>query len=237
MLTGTDSNNNPASQGLSTQGDPGTSEPSAFLMVTVVLLLFAGLLILGCEGWLAYKVPVSAQDLHDSSWLFSFAPVDYMRNVIGLGLSATCLVMGAVIGITRNAAFPVLSGVFFAVVLHAAGSPTVQLRESVAGGTAKIGCFVWDSKECRQMLGVPVSNARSMYVPRAEADRTGEVYEDWYLKARRKLEPSLLQTTIPLLKAPYYALNTDELNARLNAQRAEVARFRAANGASAPTAH
>lgn len=237
MLTTTDANNNPASQRLTAQNEPGASEPSAMLMMPVVLVLLAGLYILGCEGWLAYKVPVSAQDLHDASWLFSFAPVDYLRNVVGLGLSLTCLLVGGAIGVAKNSPVPALTGIAMAVVLYAAGSPTVQLREGVAGGTAKVGCFVWDSKECREMLGVPVNNARSMYLPRAEADRTGEVYEDWYLKARGKLEPNLLLTTIPLLKAPYYALHTDELNGRLAAQRAEVARFRAANGVVAPTGH
>lgn len=237
MLTTTDANNNPASQGLTTQDGPESSEPSAVLMAPVAFLLLAGLFIVGCECWLAYKVPVSAQDLHDSSWLFAFAPVDYLTNVIGLGLSFTCLLMGAAIGVAKNSPVPALTGIAMALVLYAAGSPTVQLRESVAGGTAKIGCFVWDSKECRQMLGVPVNNARSMYAPRAEADRTGEVYEDWYLKARGKLEPNLVLPTVPLLKAPYYALHTDELNARLAAQRAEVARFRAANGVAAPTGH
>lgn len=237
MLTTTDANNNRASRGLTTQEAPGISEPSALLMAPVVLLLLAGLFILGCEGWLAYKIPVSAQDLRDASGLFSIAPAGYLSNVIGVGLSLTCLLMGGALGVARNSPVPALSGIFLALLLYVVGSPTVQLRESVAGGTAKIGCFVWDSKECREMLGVPAGNARSMYVPRAEADRTGEIYEDWYLKARGKLEPSLVLSAIPLVKAPYYALHIDELNARMNAQRADVARFRAANGVAASTVH
>jgi hypothetical protein len=201
----------------------------------VALALFVGLFFLGCDGWLAYKVPVSTQDLRDASWFFSYTPTDYFSSVVGTAFALGVLAVGLVLGLVRNSAVYGLLGVICALCLHGLSLPSVQFRQSAGAGTAKIGCYVWDSRECKSMLGVRFDNAPSMYLPRAEADKSGEIYTAWYLKAREGLVSSTLQAAAPFLSVPYYAFHPDVLNAKLNAQRAEVARFRASHAAAAST--
>ncbi|MBU9199839.1 hypothetical protein KTD31_00300 [Burkholderia multivorans] len=226
----------PAAHNPSSSNNHLTPEESPAVKLAVALLLAAlvlgALFILACDAWLAYRVPVSTQDLRDASWLLSYAPTDYFSAVVGTFFALGVMAVGLVAGLVKKSATCALLGPICAICLHVVGLPSVQFRQSAGAGTAKIGCYVWDTRECKTMLGVPADNAPSMYRPRAEADATGEVYAVWYEKARTGLKPHTLLVAAPLLSVPYYAFHPEELNAKLNAQRNEVARFRASHGAT-----
>ncbi|MBC8742969.1 hypothetical protein F6X40_41695 [Paraburkholderia sp. UCT31] len=187
---------------------------------------------LACTLWLAVKVPVSPQDLNDASWLMSYSVTEYAAHTMRWGMALTCLIMGVAIGVAKGRLTPVITGVVLFLFLHTTGMETAQLRVGVAGGATRIGCYVWESSECRAMLGVPVNNAPSMYLSPAEMERTGETLAPWYQKA---LVADVSWDTV-FFVAPcttvWAAFHTGELNAKLDAQRAAVAKFRAANHGS-----
>lgn len=180
--------------------------------------------------WLHHAVPVSEQDLKDASWLAGYSTVEQLS-----GMSAVFGVLMAFIGIAIGTMKNRIATIVFSVALGStiflAGRPSVQFIAAVDASSAKVGCFVWESKECLSMLGLHAKGTPpSMYVPRDEADRTGDVYADWYNKALAGARSKASVLPVPgTAMAPLLAFHTDELNVRLNAQRAELAYRRAAD--------
>ncbi|WP_126223626.1 hypothetical protein [Burkholderia ambifaria] len=179
--------------------------------------------------WLQHAVPVSEQDLKDASWLAGYSTLERFSGMSAV-FGVVIAFMGIAIGMMQHRMVTIAFSVVLGSTIFLAGRPSVQFIAAVDANTAKVGCFVWESKECRAMLGLhETGTLPSMYVPREEADRTGDVYAGWYNKAladaRSKVRAlSVSGTAI----APLLVFHTDELNAKLNAQRAEVARQRAA---------
>lgn len=180
--------------------------------------------------WLHHAVPVSEQDLKDASWLAGHSMVEQFSGM-SAAFGVLMAFMGIAIGTMRNRLATVVFSVALGSTIFLAGRPSVQFIAAADANLAKVGCFVWDSKECQAMLGLHGKGVQlSMYVPRDEADRTGEVYADWYNKALAgaRLKESVLPVPGTAL-APLLVFHTDELNALLNTQRAELARRRAAD--------
>ncbi|RQR65297.1 hypothetical protein DIE18_02095 [Burkholderia sp. Bp9125] len=180
--------------------------------------------------WLQHAVPVSEQDLKDASWLAGYSTLERfsgMSAVFGILMAF----MGSAIGVRHNRMATIAFSVVLGSTIFLAGRPSVQFIAAIDTNLAKVGCFVWESKECQEMLGLHgTGTLLSMYVPREEADRTGDVYADWYDKAMADARAKVSALAIPgTAIAPLLAFHTDELNARLNAQRAELARRRAAD--------
>jgi len=180
--------------------------------------------------WLQHAVPVSEQDLKDASWLAGYSTLERFSGMSAV-FGALMAVMGIAIGTMQKRMATIAFSVVLGSTIFLAGRPSVQFVAAVDTHTAKIGCFVWESKECQAMLGLQGSGALpSMYVPREEADRTGDVYAGWYNKALADTRSKVSALSIPgTAIAPLLAFHTDELNAWLNAQRDELARRRAAD--------
>ncbi|MEX3984223.1 hypothetical protein AB4Y45_35290 [Paraburkholderia sp. EG287A] len=185
--------------------------------------------------WVLHAVPVSAQDLKDASWLYGITDVVHFSSLfVGLGLTMAC--MGIFVGSLKRRYIFVVESVLIGALISVAGLPTLNFIAAAEGGSAKVGCFVQDTKECHAMLGLAGAVALpSMYVPREQADRTGEVYTPAYDKKTEELR-SRADLFMPALsavgRAPFIAFHTDALNAKLKVQRAEVASLRAADDAA-----
>jgi hypothetical protein len=124
-------------------------------------------------------------------------------------------------------------------VMFFIGTPSVNFLVAEDVGAAKVGCFVWDTKECHAMLGLADNNLPSMYLPRAKADKTGENYTPAYDNAiaPARAAAGTFMTGFSAATAPFVVFDTDALNAKLKAQRAEVARRREADKAATQPAN
>lgn len=181
--------------------------------------------------WLHHAVPVSEQDLKDASWLAGYSAFEWFAGMSAV-FGVLMALMGLAIGMMTNRIALIVFSVALGSAIFLAGRPSVQFIAAVDANSAKVGCFVWESKECQAMLGLHgTGTLPSMYVSREEADRTGDVYAGWYNKAvaGARSKEALFIPAAGAALASLLAFHTDELNARLNAQRAELARRRAAD--------
>lgn len=95
-------------------------------------------------------------------------------------------------------------------------------------GTAKIGCFVEDTKECVRLLSLHTTGAYSMY---AQDSSSKEIeLSSQYVKQRNKvissytLQTATVMYTYPIywLKAPLYLFKLNSLPVIINAQRQHI---------------
>lgn len=177
--------------------------------------------------WLAYKVPVSPQDLAWASWAGSYVTATSPNGAFSRIFALTLLAMGFGITASKKSALPAISVSFLALVLCFAGNESAQLRIGIADGTIKVGCYSYGSKECRTMLEVPVNGAPSLYRPGGDV---GE-YATWYSTSVHR--PFTLGSFVPggyFIRSPLYIFKAGEINLTLSHQRQEVQQFRQANG-------
>lgn len=205
-------------------------------MLGLVLLVAASCAVIASMLWLKHTVPVSAADMKDASWLYGFQEVEHFAGLFE-GLGVTMAVMGIAIGFCLKRGSTLVLSLAVGTVMFICGMPSVNFLIAVDVGTAKVGCFVWDTKECHAMLGFADNALPSMYIPRAEADKTGEVYTATYDKAiaPAREAASRFMPGFSAAIAPFVVFDTEALNTKLKAQRAEVARRRESDkGAAQP---
>ena len=116
------------------------------------------------------------------------------------------------------------------IVSILATSERVALQQGILDGDLKIGCYSYESLECRKMLNVPTFNAPSIY--NTPSERMGNGYADWYAPIRAKAlsdSQALLPNTVPgvafLKSAVTLPFHLSELKSKIAAQRAEVVAF------------
>jgi hypothetical protein len=173
--------------------------------------------------WFNWQVPVSDMDIQHDSWLGDSHPDTFMTGLVGTGIALMCLFGGGAVGILKNSPVPPLVAMMLSFFLSNVTGYHAQLRWGEMTGDARIGCFEWSSKECRQMLGVPTVSALSMYTPDVRDDLPAH-RADWYIQRIREFEAQKKSHVLEYLEHP------ERLKARMDAERAEVARFRATKG-------
>lgn len=111
-------------------------------------------------------------------------------------------------------------------------SERAALQQGVLDGDMRIGCYSYESLECRKMLKLPEQDAPSIYKNPSERRASG--YADWYIPVRAKAISEAdvaLPNTLPgvaLLKSPVTLfLHLDELKAKIASQQSELASFEA----------
>ncbi|EES7561580.1 hypothetical protein FPF16_005238 [Escherichia coli] len=125
---------------------------------------------------------------------------------------------------------------FFLVVLGMsfifATSEVSALRQGILDGDMKIGCFSYESLECRKMLKLPEGDGQSIYRNPSQKREGG--YAPWYEPIRAHLHTkvtALLPNTIPgvaFLQSPVIAaFHVGKLQNVVEAQRSDVSKFRA----------
>lgn len=165
-------------------------------------------------------------DAQQASFLSFRMGLGYHGFVFG-----TLFVIFGVLNVLRGSTLGLIMAVLGFVGILAT-SERVALQQGILDGDLKIGCYSYESLECRTMLKVPTLNAHSIYNTPSELSGAG--YADWYTPIRAKSlseSQTALPNTMPgvaFLKSPITLIfHRDELKAKIAAQRAEVAQFQA----------
>ncbi|BCR26245.1 TPA: hypothetical protein ACKSJR_006115 [Pseudomonas aeruginosa] len=165
-------------------------------------------------------------DAQQASFLSLRAGLGYHGFVFG-----SLFVIFGVLNLLRGSVFGLIMAVLgLAGIL--ATSERVALQQGILDGDLKIGCYSYESLECRSMLEVPTLDAPSIY--KNPSELRGDGYADWYAPIRAKAlseSKTSLPNTVPgvaFLKSPLTLLfYRDELKSKISTQRAEVAQFQA----------
>lgn len=176
---------------------------------------------------LAVQVPVSDAEMLDVSFLSQRLGLQYHGTLFGGLLLAFALLQV----VNRNI---VLGGlcVFFACCAVLATSEVAAFRQGLLTGDARLGCYVYQSLECRKMLDVPVGSSKSIYSKTGKGWDEGDIYASWYAPERARFKAAVaspIPSTLPgvaLLMSPITLFQIHEVKARLEAQRKELASFR-----------
>lgn len=173
------------------------------------ILLFFAVGLMSLHIWCEWKMSVSIDDIRHTTWLGSSAPDPWVASVLNVGVAVGAMLFGAAIGVAKNSPIPALVGIIFAAVISLSlGESQFLLAEMT--GNARIGCFDWSTRECRQMLGVPEGNAPSVLIPSASEDFV--VVAPWFEQRERQLMAQRQSQRIPDLAR--YAHETFSLDER-----------------------
>lgn len=210
------------------------------LFGTFTLMGLAGLAVL---GYLAWQVPLTAEDLRHASWLSSHTTaLHFSTGPMGYAFAGIAVLMGLVVSISKQTPLPAVVGGCMALALQLGMGEASVVRIGVLEGTIRIGCYVPQTEECRAMLGLPQDPAiRSMYPSRGEpASAFGAA--PWYVQARKAVvsleqEKRAAWSSIPgmaVLRAWRYGGSAPRLQALLAEQRAQVAQWKNESPPAAP---
>jgi hypothetical protein len=209
------------------------------LLGIAMLVLNVGAALWFCAGRLALMrlgldVPLTAEDLAHASWLGSpTSALHFTAGPMAWGLIASIVLMGLACAWARQSVVPVVAGLFLLFVLGFGDGEETATRIGILDGVVKVGCYVPASAECRDLLGLPRGDARSMYVPPAQREN-GPLFADWYTAARKQVVSERQESLaaweslpgIALLRAPLHWGHAAQLKTLLDAQRAEVQRLK-----------
>lgn len=193
-----------------------------FMAVSFVYLAIC----VAASSWLTFQVPITNEDMRNASFLSLRVGVYWHGSVIG-GLIAL-YGLGGVLNLRLSGLIPIVLGMsaIFAT------SEVSALRQGVLDGDIKIGCYSYESLECRKQLEVPVGDVQSIFRDPSEMRHGG--YAKWYDPIRTAAEASVtaeFPNTMPgvaFLQSPILVMkHMDKLKSLVSAQREEVAQFKA----------
>lgn len=187
-----------------------------------------------CTAWLTsgfivmerliWTSPLTEADLHVASWLGSPSTALAFGTALSVAIAGVGAVMGILLSIAKQSPFPFLGGMALVAFSLVASNQKAVTSIGLLEGTVKLGCYVEDTRECRQMLHLPwAENLPSMY----EESEAHLRYSAAYLKKLRSVAPEALVqrstfVSIPggaLLRAPLYWDALPHLEAKVVAQR------------------
>lgn len=193
-------------------------------MVFAYLWAIAGMVSL---AWLAYSVPILDSDITHATLLEGKLTIWTFVAIVGSG----AVLFGTVIGACHlsnklKTNVPVVLGVILCAGMFAGHNQTSTTQIGLLDGTVRIGCFVSESLECKEKLGLPTEGASSGLVAKGTL-----AAEPWFLaKQANSASPGASSRLIfhrflggILLRAPLYLGSADGLRELLEKQRQEVA--------------
>ncbi|HBO5514519.1 TPA: hypothetical protein L4559_003411 [Pseudomonas aeruginosa] len=179
------------------------------------------------SSWLTFQVPITDEDMRNASFLSWRIGMHWHGSAFGL--------LTAFLGVMN-----LLSGRLFGLTIMVIGMSAVfatsevsALRQGILDGDLKIGCYSYDSLECRKQLDVPVGDAQSIFRDTSEMRRGG--FAQWYEPIRAAADAKVtaaFPNTMPgvaFMQSPILVMKyMDKLKSLVAEQREEVARFKAA---------
>lgn len=199
------------------------SSPAEALAVSLAAIAagFAFLWLHACLAsvlWLAHRMPLAPQDLAHASWLNSYTTATHFSGVLGTAMCAVLVLMGVSIAVAKRTPVPMLAALLVAAAGNMVTDEGHYVRIGILAGHIKIGCFVEEMRECHEMLGLDSKGLPSRYEASGLDAR-------WYVDKRARIDwnPMYSMPGSAFLAAPLYAHRADELERKLNAQRAELA--------------
>jgi len=208
------------------QGPIAKAAGLAFVIFMLVAFSYLAICI-GASSWLTFQVPITDEDMRNASFLSWRIGVYWHGTVFGLLIAifgVMNLLSGRLVGLTMMVIG--MSAVF-------AASEVSALRQGILDGDLKIGCYSYDSLECRKQLDVPVGDAQSIFRDTSEMRHGG--FAQWYEPIRAAADAkvtAVFPNTMPgvaFLQSPILVMkHMDKLKSLVAEQREEVARFKAA---------
>lgn len=113
--------------------------------------------------WLSHQADLSAEDMRLMSWGVSFTNASYISTVPFKMLSICSLLMGFAAMFKGRKWALGTALITIGMLLWVPSSLERMAPVYLAGGATKIGCFVESSRQCKEMLGIPVAGAPSIY--------------------------------------------------------------------------
>lgn len=215
-----------ASEGELTPGQRLTAWALGLVVGLVFLWATVGLLVV---GYFAREVPLTKEDLAMASWLGSPTMALHFTSAgfLGPALILTTMLTGVTMGIAKRSVLPMLAASLVCVPMLVAEPSFVRI--GLLDGTVRLGCYVPETRECLDMLGLDSEGAPSRY--EAGADSA------WYAE-RLKSEVAgvsewrIVWASFPMgavMRAPLHMGEADKLRAILQTQRAQVQQFKDAH--------
>lgn len=195
----------------------------ASIVATAVFLAYLGICVYS-SIMLVRAVPVSPEDLRSSSWL-SATTYQYFGHYIPLLVGCVIIVLGCISIVLRQSLFPIFIHIPLGICLLVFNDQEAVFRSAALQGMAKIGCYSYEARECREMHGLDTTGAPSMYQA-AMLDNEQSRYAPWYLEVRNKV-PAPVVLDLPgvsFLLSPFDLQKAEELNQLLSTQRSELER-------------
>lgn len=220
---------------------PASRQSQSLKPMQVFMLAVAGaipLYLIACliaSASLTVLAPIAPSDIKQMSWLVTppvFGPLRWYLVMVLAGITLKFLITGRY-GFSSIALIACTCTIFGL-------SPSTSARAGILSGDARIGCYTYESLECRKMLGETFEGARSIYEPVSENEQKPSRFASWYQGTRSDFESSVkgfLPSSLPFagfLSSPHTLLNLAELNLRIHSQRDVLATFRANMHHSAP---
>lgn len=209
----------------------------AFIGVVVLWLALGAVSM----TWLALAVPLTEQDIAWASWLPSPSVALHLSGgALGSVLGLAVGLFGIALAVANRSAVPLVLGLAFALATNQGLREASVVRVGILDDVIKVGCFVPETHECKQMLGLSRPGEFRIY-PVREPRTDSPAYTRQYSERRSEVvsEPQVKRAmlhSMPFgawLRAPVYLGAADQLKAKLEAQRAQVIDLKLADAAEA----
>ena len=178
---------------------------------------------------LAHSAPLTAADIQASSWLSSpTTALHFTTGTMAAAFIAFLLLGGMTMLVLARSPMPLIAAAILSLAINQLDQEAAT-RVGMLDGVIRIGCYVPNSAECRDQMGLPRNDAPSIYAT------PGGKYADWYQVERQKVVSGEQVRmagfhSIPftfLLRAPLYIGAGDQLKTLLEAQRNELSKLKA----------
>lgn len=176
--------------------------------------------------YLNINLTITPDDIKYSSWIISpTTATHFTTGPLVMGLSATMLLVGIGVGVAKSSVFSVLPALLLVTALNLAGSAPVLYGAGIDTGGIKIGCYVPESKTCREQLGLPITEST---IRTYNLNSDDGLYTPEYRARRSELGYSGdegLGLNIPgavFLRAPITAMHLPDIKEKIRVQRLEL---------------
>jgi hypothetical protein len=168
------------------------------------------------------EVLVSYEDLRSASWL-SYTNEHYFGQCLPQVFAVFVIGIGILLAVTGRGLITGLAMVPIGVCMLVFSNDAALFRSAVIDGTAKIGCFSYEGRECREMLSLDTAGTLPMYQD-PTSENGHEKLSPWYADVRKNLKGTGYFVPDSFHSSPFILMHAEELRALLDSQRAELAR-------------
>lgn len=172
--------------------------------------------------------PIAEQDLAWMSWLGA-PTITYWYEGHSFVMGMMVVLLGLGIAFMNQSVVPAIAGVLLAAVLAITGNPDWTIRAGLLDGTIRIGCYVPETAECREMLGLARDSAQSRYASKDDQAK-GIIDAEWYTKRLADVVPADVRDKVVFYVLPAVAIarmlahwgDANQLKAVIETQRQEA---------------
>lgn len=172
--------------------------------------------------YLVLTSSITPEDVAMSSWISSPSTALHFSRGLMFYVTFTIVVMVTmVVSISKKDVPSLIYGILLSLCWALSGTFPVTYEGGIYSDTIKIGCYVWDSKNCQQMIGVNVTSSVEKYNRNDSSRHTPEYRE----RLSKEVKPTEWMTAIGsmpggyFLMAPFVIVKRTEVNYKIDSQR------------------